>query len=255
MLREPLVKNNLGAREGFRWRGDEISRVEALSDAVFGFAITLLVVSLEVPQTFDELLGMMRGFIPFAISAAMLFLVWYQHYIFFRRYGLEDTPTVLLNAVLLFVVLFYVYPLKFLWTFLTRVVTGGGMTVTLPNGERVPVITAEQTPAMMIVFGLGYVAVFGVFVVLYLHAYRKRHELQLNAVEVFDTRTELQSMLCNVGIGLLSIGIAASGIRGAAPLAGWSYALIGVVLSVHGVIRGKMRKKLEQPATVNADAV
>jgi uncharacterized membrane protein len=39
-----------------RLSGREVSRIEGLSDAVFGFEITLLVVSLEVPNTFDELL-------------------------------------------------------------------------------------------------------------------------------------------------------------------------------------------------------
>jgi len=42
---------------GMTWlRGREMSRIEGLSDAVFRFEITLLVVSLEVPNTFDELL-------------------------------------------------------------------------------------------------------------------------------------------------------------------------------------------------------
>jgi len=31
-----------------------VLRIEGLADAVFGFALTLLVVSLEVPNTFDE---------------------------------------------------------------------------------------------------------------------------------------------------------------------------------------------------------
>src|SRR5688572_33333744 len=102
MLRENIIKTSLGKDAAFRWRGHEISRVEGLSDAVFGFAVTLLVVSLEVPKTFNELSEIMRGFGAFAISFALLFGVWFHHYRFFRRYGLQDTTTVVLSGVLLF---------------------------------------------------------------------------------------------------------------------------------------------------------
>ena len=34
-------------------RHRDVSRLEGFSDAVFGFALTLLVVSLEVPETMD----------------------------------------------------------------------------------------------------------------------------------------------------------------------------------------------------------
>ena len=54
--------------------------------------MTLLVVSLEVPNTFDELLATMRGFFAFAICFYLLLIVWYDHYKYFRRYGLNDTP-------------------------------------------------------------------------------------------------------------------------------------------------------------------
>jgi uncharacterized membrane protein len=104
MIREKLIESEIGLSRKFRMRGREVSRVEALSDAVFGFAITLLVVSLEVPRTFDALMEMMRGFVAFAICFAMLILVWYQQYKFFRRYGLNDALTFVLNAALLFVV-------------------------------------------------------------------------------------------------------------------------------------------------------
>src|SRR5258705_13261686 len=68
----------------------EVSRVEGFSDAVFAFAITLLVVSLEVPKTFEELLAAIRGFPAFAVCFALLFQVWWRHYRFFRTYDLED---------------------------------------------------------------------------------------------------------------------------------------------------------------------
>src|SRR5262249_84666 len=52
----------------FRWRGGEITRLEGFTDAVFAFAVTLLVVSLEVPQTFEEPILAMKGFVAFAIA-------------------------------------------------------------------------------------------------------------------------------------------------------------------------------------------
>src|SRR3954465_14550365 len=99
----------------FRWRGGgEIARIEGLSDAVFAFAVTLLVVSLEVPKTFNELSELMHGFLPFAISFTLLMQVWLEQNRYFRRYNLQDSLSTVLNWILLFVVLFYVYPLKFL---------------------------------------------------------------------------------------------------------------------------------------------
>ena len=98
MVRHHMAKKGVGEKETFRWRSHEISRFEGLSDAVFGFAITLLIVSLEVPHTFDELLDTMRGFGAFAVCFTLLIAIWYKQYIYFRRYGLEDTQTIVLNS-------------------------------------------------------------------------------------------------------------------------------------------------------------
>src|SRR3954468_11492821 len=109
MLRQHLAGNQIAGEKDFRWRGGEITRLEGFSDAVFAFAVTLLVVSLEVPKTFHELMEAMRGFAAFGICFALLADVWFNHYRFFRRYGLQNPWAVFLNCVLLF----YVYPLKF----------------------------------------------------------------------------------------------------------------------------------------------
>lgn len=248
MIREKLIAAEVGAAGKFRWRSREVSRLEGLADAVFGFAITLLVVSLEVPRTFDDLLAMMLTFPAFAISFALLLLVWYQHYVYFRRYDIEDGLTMVLNSALLFVVLFYVYPLKFVWTFLANMVIKGDPRVRLPSGELVYPVGREQGDTMMIVYGLGFVAVFLIFALLYWHAYRRRAEMGLNELEIHDTRIEIESNLLYVAVGVLSIALAAFHIGGPrAPMfSGFTYSLLGPVLWAHGRFRNRRRQQLEQ---------
>jgi uncharacterized membrane protein len=241
------MEGDLGRTGDFRWRGHEVSRIEGLSDAVFAFAITLLVVSLEVPKTFDELAETMHGFGAFLISFALLFFVWFGQYKFFRRYGLRDTITVVLNAALLFVVLFYVYPLKFLFTFLVDRFTGGHGEVRLPNGNVVPMVESnEQMASLMTIFNLGYLAVFGVFVLLFWHAYRKREALDLNELERFDTRESIFESALNCGIAIVSLLVLVIGGVGRAGLAGMAYMLTPIVMTLNGKIMGARRKKLKE---------
>jgi len=246
MIREKLMEGDLGRTLDFRWRGHEVSRIEGLSDAVFAFAITLLVVSLEVPKTFDELAETMHGFGAFRLSFTLLFFVWFGQYKFFRRYGLRDTITVVLNAALLFVVLFYVYPLKFLFAFLVDRFTGGHGEVRLPNGNVVPMIESnEQMASLMTIFNLGYLAVFGVFVLLFWHAYRKREALDLNELERFDTRESILESALNCGIAVVSLLVLAIGGVGRAGLSGMAYMLTPIVMTLNGKIMGARRRKLK----------
>lgn len=246
MFSERLMKREPEVRNGFRLRGlGEVSRIEALSDGVIAFAITLLVVSLEVPRTFDELLATMRGFLAFAITFALLFQVWFVQYKFFRRYGLNDNFTIWMTACLLFVVLFYVYPLKFVWTLIVNVMFGFGTTVEGGTGA-VPMVRGEQVPTLLAVYGIGFAAVFAIFTLLYWHAYRKRAALELNELEAHDTRAYVQEHALMVLIGLLSAGIALVGRGPATLLAGMTYWLIGPVQFVHGRQMGKRRKKLQE---------
>ena len=254
MIREKLMAKDIGRRADFRWRSHEISRIEGLSDAVFAFAVTLLVVSLEVPKTFTELALTMRGFGAFAISFALLLFVWFNQYKYFRRYGLQDNMTVLLNAVLLFLILFYVYPLKFLFSYLVSAFTGGHGEVRLPNGNVEAMVEPGDLPKLMIIFGIGYVAIFAVFILLYWHALRKRAALELNELELFDTRNSIQESALNCSVGLLSIAVAVFGGERYSALAGPVYMLLAVVMTVNGSVMGKRRRRLEQRFAAEVEA-
>jgi uncharacterized membrane protein len=243
VLRRRLAQRSIGSEEGFSWRGEDVLRIEALADAVFGFALTLLVVSLEVPNTFDELLATMRGFFAFAISGWLLYSVWFDHYIFFRRYGLQDNITMHLSAVLLFVVLFYVYPLKFLFTALMDELLGFSTQVGSSTGDVVETIRAGQWPLLVALFGVGFVVVQLVFFLFYWRAYALRDVLKLDTYEASITRQEIQGYLLLAGVGLASIAISLLGGEEASSLAGWVYLLIWPLMTIHGHIMARLRRQ------------
>lgn len=242
MIRKKLSEKSKRKDRLFRWRGGEVSRLEGLTDAVFAFSITLLVVSLEVPKSFDELLSAMQGFIAFGITLTAVIALWYGHYTFFRRYGLEDGLTIILNSVLLFVVLFYIYPLKFLATLLInygllRSLLGFDIKVELT-------IQSYQWAQLMIIYGIGFLAISLVFVLFHVHAYRKRLHLKLNEIETLLTRASIESYGISVVIAVISISIVSIGGAGYSAWAGWIYALIGPASGIHGAMRGKKIQKL-----------
>lgn len=193
--------------DGFRWRSHEVSRIEGFSDAVFGFAVTLLIVSLEVPKTSTELFATMRGFGSFLVTFFILAAIWYSQHLFFRRYGLADRVTVILNLALLFTILFFVYPLKFLFTVLlgdpmmrhAKVMTSHGLELA---------ILPEHRPWIYLIYGAGFTAIFLVFVLLYRHAYNQREKLQLNEFEIWETQHALRRFLIAVGLGTSYLGVA-----------------------------------------------
>jgi uncharacterized membrane protein len=207
----------------FRNRGEDISRLEGFSDTAFGFAITLLVVSLAAPTRFTELLQLIRGLPAFAVTFFVVATIWYSQYTFFHRYGLGDLTTVILNLVLLFVVLFYVYPLKFLFGLVFQ--------------PRPDAIREQDVPTLFLIYGLGFAAVSLVLALLYIHAYRQRAQLQLTPWEAFvDPALDL-AVMC---VGLLSAGLAQ---LVPAPytstIAGYVYFGVALPKTVIGTMRGR----------------
>lgn len=225
-LRQATMKSGAEAKDPIRWRGKEVSRLEALTDGMFAIAITLLVVSVEVPPSFDALKAKMSGFFAFAFCFAIMVWVWTAHNVFFRRFGMDDVWTFTLNFALIFVVLFFVYPLKFVANSLVSYIhyrMGGPPAFT---------IKAEQLPELFAMYGIGFIAVFAIFGLLYRHAYAFRTVLELTPLEERAVRHESHRYFGIAAVGLVSATLALT--TGNIILAGSSYWLIGVVEWLYG---------------------
>jgi uncharacterized membrane protein len=210
-------------------RHHEVTRLEGFSDAVFAIALALLVVKLETPKNFAELHELLRGVLPFGLTFAMVCWIWYEHHLFFRRFGLQDGWTAFLNCALLFVILFYVYPLKF-------------VTVRMPGIQNLTgetgLASAGEVQEIMLLYSIGLVLIFGIFAALYAHAYKKRKDLALGPLDVVRLENSKRAHLLVMSIGMLSIAIAA--VRAEwSPLAGFVYFLIGPALTWNGYRGGK----------------
>ncbi|MEZ4948311.1 MAG: TMEM175 family protein [Saprospiraceae bacterium] len=136
------------------------SRIEAFSDAVFGFAATLLVVSLEVPKSFELLTQQLKGFASFGLSFLALVLIWFVHYNFFRRVNRFDNWILAFNMILLFLVLYFVYPLKFLTNMLVEPIK----------------MQPEEFSLLFQLYSLGFLAIFLTIALMYFRAGRNEQE-------------------------------------------------------------------------------
>jgi uncharacterized membrane protein len=213
-------------------RRHEVTRLEGFSDAVFGFALTLLVVSLEVPNSVAQLLQDMQGLAGFALMFAMVCWIWYEHNVFFREYGLQDQWTVFLNCVLLFVVLFYVYPLKFLTAALMNRFFGIGSDTGPHFSQR------SDGAKLMFLYSGGVVLIFFVFVLLYRHAWKKRAVLELTRKEQLSLKYGQRAHLISMSLGLTSLAIV--GVNGdLSGIAGMVYMLMGPLHAWNGYQTGK----------------
>ena len=206
MVRRALKEKMLNdSKPHFRFRGVDNTRVEALSDGVFAIATALLVISSSIPETYAELLHFLKDLVPFAMCMALLMLIWYQHYVFFIRYGFKDAKIVAVNTLLLFLILFYIYPLKFLMQLLYDMF-GGIFTqnqATL-NHLFTDVIRMKDTPELMVIYGFGAACIFFTLALMYYIAYRRTEALEMTEVEKFMTKASMQANLLMGSIPMLS---------------------------------------------------
>ena len=214
------------------------ARLEAFSDATFAFSATLLVVSLEVPDTFPELVSELKGFIAFGIRFGVLITLWTVHNAFFRRYPVADKTITFLNSALLFVILFYVYPLKFLTESFVAPLVGDSINRGMQS--------YEDLALLFLLYSLGFVAVFGAISLMYYHVFRKTEPFNLNAYQQYEAIFYARHYGIFAGVGLLSILMAVLKIGVAVGAPGFIYALLGPLCYWHGTQTSKQAARLKK---------
>lgn len=202
----------------FRIRGGQGHRLDNLSDSVFGLSIAILLLASSVPKDFDELLHFVYDALPLLLCMIFIYHIWHQHAVFFLRYGLYDTFIIRRNLMLLFLVLFYAYPLKFLMSWLLQFfyllvkVLLGFKSAWQEIGILSQRISFLELPWLMAIYGAGFLGIFIIFYQLYRHVYEERERLELDILEVTQTEFSIQEIRIVVVVAALSVGIALIGI-------------------------------------------
>lgn len=231
ILRKPLAEREIGHEPYFRWRGGDVSRLEGLSDAVFGFAIATLAMSFETGAVGrDAFLIGIAGFLSFAGCLAILLMFWTAHYTFFRRYGLEDRYTLVVNSFLLGFVVFYMYPLKHLFDSIITKMFGFDRRVLFEG------MTLDDAKLVMLVYGAGFFAVSALLALLYRHAWARRQDLDLTPAEVLLTRASIRHYAI---YGLVAVQSIVLSYVVNPFIGGMSYMTIGIYCGLNGVLTGR----------------
>jgi uncharacterized membrane protein len=226
----------------FRLRGLEMTRLETFTDAAFAFALTLLVISLEPPTSAAALRDALRGIPAFLTSGALLMTFWWGHHEWSRRYGLDDGPTVIVSCALVFTVLVYVVPLRFMsGLFFVWVGALSG----LPVGPREIQFSAPQdADTMFTIYGFGFMAMAGSLALLYLHAWRRRRELELSPAEAFETLSDAGVWGIVAATGALSALLAGLLTPSLVGWPGWVYMLLPLVTPPYSRAMNRRRDRL-----------
>ena len=245
MIRDSIKKRLIGLNPDFRYRGEEPGRLENFSDAVFALAITLLLISTSPPTNFEQIKRFVWDLIPFALCMLFLILIWFEHFTFYFRYGIRNAYVTTLNSLFLVVVLFYVYPLKFLTKLALWPIAILFNQESLFK-ELVGMIKGEDIADLMIIYGLGYFWIFFVLMLMYRYAFSKADDLQLSELEKFETKVKVTTNILMAVIPLISVSIAIvlNNTWMGGMFAGFTYMLYPPMMFIHGKRTNKQKRIL-----------
>jgi hypothetical protein len=224
----PPNLDDLPRLNGFRLRGIEMTRLETFIDAAFAFAVTMMVIAAQqVPDDVTALLDAFRNVPAFLASVAVLAIFWRGHWLWSRRYGLEDGVSILVSWALLATILIYIYPLKAIFGSMFYLISGGQL------GHPLGIRAEEQARTIFAFYALGFIALGAEILLLYLRAWKLRGPLRLNAREQFLTRAELSGWSIPMAVGIIALVLALTIPARHFPWAGWIYFSLAILAPLH----------------------
>jgi uncharacterized membrane protein len=225
------VPENLDALprlRGFRLRGIAMTRLETFIDAAFAFAVTMMVIAAErVPDDISALLSAFRHVPAFVGSVLVLGIFWRGHWLWSRRYGLEDGVSVVISWALLVIVLIYIYPLKAIFGSMFYLLSDGGL------GQPLGVRNAAQFRMLFAIYAIGFVAIALEIHLLYLRAWKLREPLRLNERERFLTRAEMMGWSIPMSVGVIALILALTLPESRIAWSGWVYFSMAILVPAH----------------------
>src|SRR5213082_2253751 len=150
----PADLDALPRLRGFRLRGMQMTRLETFIDAAFAFAISMLVIAAQqIPDNIQALLAAFKNVPTFVCSIAVLGIFWRGHWLWSRRYGLEDGVSIFISWAMVVTMLIYIYPLKAIFSSMWFLLSGGRVGHTLgPHSE-------SEIRALFAIFAVGFSAI------------------------------------------------------------------------------------------------
>ncbi len=232
----------LPVRDGFRLRGTSVSRLETFVDAAFAFGVTMLVISAgSMPSSMPELIAALHRVPTFGVCFLLLMMLWWAHNQWSRRFGIETGNTACLSLLFVFVMLVWIYPL--------RIVFGGAMHFFTRRWVpmEIELTSSADLQTCFQIYGVGFGALNAILWALNRKALRMKDELELDTVEVLETRRAIGVHAIHAAVATFSVFLTfflvdAQSIWVALP--GFAYVLTGVAMSWHHARFHRMRAKL-----------
>jgi hypothetical protein len=233
----PADLDALPRLRGFRLRGIEMTRLETFIDASFAFAISMLVIApQQIPDNIEALLGAFRNVPAFVASIIVLGIFWRGHWLWSRRYGLEDGISIFISWAMLVTILIYIYPLKGIFGSMWFLLSDGQV------GHKLGIHLDWQERALFALFAVGFIAIALEILLLNLRAWQLRDPLRLNARERLITRYEVTGWSMPVGVGLLSLVLALTLPIDQIAWSGWIYFSMALLVPLHSAYRRRKVK-------------